>query len=430
MEINNYHVNTQYLYCEHCNFNTNRKNDYQRHLSTRKHILNSKTSKMEKMEIENYQDVTKSVITPLSDTILNQHRIESVNADLHSSWSLTDKDCNAAPEGRIEILSGSNINVYNCVRCSYFTDDKSNYNKHLISKKHINIINNFQKNNICEICNKPFVTNSGLYKHNKKCSKINKKETEQLQNTLTNVNDNNTQNFTPELFMEVLKQSKELQDALFEQNRELQNKLLEKETELHNKILEQNEEHHKQIIELASRQIGNTNINSHNTNNTQFNLQFFLNETCKDAINIADFVNSLQVQITDLEKTGKLGYVEGISSIFLRGLKELDVTMRPIHCTDLKRETVFVKDENTWQKDDEEKAKLKLAIQRVARKNMKTLPKWQEENPDFRILDTKENDDYLKIALNSLGGQTDEQQEKYVEKIVRNVLKEVVIDKK
>jgi hypothetical protein len=96
----------------------------------------------------------------------------------------------------------------------------------------------------------------------------------------------------------------------------------------------------------------------------------------------------------------------------------------------LKRETVYVKDENSWEKDDEEKAKLKLAIQRVARKNMRTLPKWQEENPDFRILDTKENDSYIKIALNSLGGQTDEQHEKYVEKIMKNVLKEVVIEKK
>ena len=412
MEIKNYHVNTQYLYCEHCNFNTNRKNDYQRHLSTRKHILRSKTSKMEKMEIENYQDVTKSAITPLPETILNQRIIKSVHLE------------------QIEIFNDVNINVYNCDNCSYSTDDKSNYNKHLISKKHINIINNIQKNNVCEICNKSFVTNSGLYKHNKKCNKTNKKETEQLQNTLTNVNDNNTQNFTPELFMEVLKQSKELQDALFEQNRELQNKLLEKETELHNKILEQNEEHHKQIIELANRQISNTNINSHNINNTQFNLQFFLNETCKDAINIADFVNSLQVQIADLEKTGKLGYVEGISSIFLKGLKELDVTMRPIHCTDLKRETVYVKDENSWEKEDDEKAKLKLAIQRIARKNLRTLPRWQEENPDFRILDTKENDDYLKIALNSLGGQSDEQQEKYIEKILRNVLREVVIEKK
>ena len=223
------------------------------------------------------------------------------------------------------------------------------------------------------------------------------------------------------MFIEILKENKEIQNVLIEQNKQLQNKLLEKD----NVLIEQN----NKIIELASKQVSNI-TNNNTTNNTQFNLNFFLNETCKDAMNITDFVNSLQVQIADLEKTGKIGYVEGISGILLRGLRELDYTMRPIHCTDLKRETVYVKDENSWEKDDNEKAKLKLAIQRVARKNLRTLPRWQEENPDFRILDTKENDDYLKIALNSMGGQTDTEHEKYVEKIMKNVLKEVVIEKK
>jgi len=423
MEIENYQAVTQKFWCNHCNFNTYRKNDYNRHLSTRKHIFNSKTSKTGEMEIENYQDVTKSAFTPLPDTILH---ISSFNTPIMEVELSEESSPLCASLMRKDV----NIRIYKCNICSYSTNDKSNYNKHLSSQKHINITNNIQKNNTCNICNKTFVTNSGLYKHNKKCNKITKTETEILENKFTSVNDNATPNFTPELFMEVLKQSKELQEALFEQNRELQNKLLEKDSELQNRLLEQNAEHHKQIIELTSKQIGNTNINSHNTNNNQFNLQFFLNETCKDAINIGDFVNSLQVQIADLEKTGRLGYVEGISSIFLRGLKELDYTMRPIHCTDLKRETVYVKNENSWEKDDNEKAKLKLAIQRVARKNLRTLPKWQEENPDFRILDTKENDEYLKIALNLMGGQTDEQQEKYVEKIVRNILREVVIEKK
>jgi hypothetical protein len=221
--------------------------------------------------------------------------------------------------------------------------------------------------------------------------------------------------------------SKDIILDLIKQNKDLQNALLEQTTT----VMEQNQK----LFEITKQtslvnNITNNTTNNNTTNNTQFNLQFFLNETCKDAMNIADFVNSLQVQISDLEKTGKLGYVEGISGILLRGLRELDYTMRPIHCTDLKRETVYVKDENSWEKDDDEKAKLKLAIQRVARKNMRTLPKWQEKNPDFRILDTKENDDYLKIALNSMGGQNEQEHEKYVEKIMRNVLKEVIIDKK
>ena len=219
-----------------------------------------------------------------------------------------------------------------------------------------------------------------------------------------------------------VKENKEIQNVLIEQNKRLQDKLLEKD----NVLIEQN----NKLFELAKNQSVTNNTINNTTNNTQFNLNFFLNETCKDAMNIADFVNSLQVQIADLEKTGKIGYVEGISGIFLRGLRELDYTMRPIHCTDLKRETVYVKDENSWEKDDDEKAKLKLAIQKIARKNMRTLPKWQEENPDFRILDTNENNDYLKIALNSMGGQDDEQHEKYIKKIMKNVLKEVIIERK
>jgi hypothetical protein len=324
----------------------------------------------------------------------------------------------------------SNESNYICCNCNYNTNKKCNYDKHLLTEKHKKKSNeeSTEKKYTCAQCNKDYLNYNALWKHKKHCVINDVREPEPLENT-----------FTPQLIMEVFNQSKGLQEFLVEQNRELQNKLLEKETELQNKLLEkenqllvQNEEHHKQIIELASRQISNTNNTNINTqnNNNQFNLQFFLNETCKDAMNIVDFVNSLQVQIADLEKTGKLGYVEGISSIFLKGLKQLDISMRPIHCTDLKRETVYVKDEDNWNKEDEEKAKMKLAIQRIARKNLRTLPKWQQENPDFRILDTNENNDYLKIALNSLGGQTEEEQEKYIKKIIKNVMKEVIIEKK
>ena len=354
MEIESIKKNLQMFYCKDCDYNTVKQSDFNKHKTTRKHLANT-------LEIIGY----KNVFSPNSS--------------------------------------------YNCRQCDYITNIKTNYDKHLLTAKHRKNINRESKENklICSQCDKEYMNYSGLWKHKKVCFVNTKQENEQLENKFNSNNDISQPAFSPEMFMEVIKESKELRNVLVEQNKELQNKLLE----------------------LASKPVSNTNNTTYN-NNTQFNLQFFLNETCKDAINIADFVNSLQVQIADLEKTGRLGYVEGISSIFLRGLKGLDVTMRPIHCTDLKRETVFVKDENAWQKDDDEKAKLKLAIQRVARKNLKTLPKWQEENPDFRILDTKENDDYLKIALNSLGGQTDEQQEKYVEKIVRNVLREVVIEKK
>lgn len=367
--------------CDNCYFYTSNKYDFNRHIMTLKHKINENKAFL------------------------------AINGDIkNASFDVS----------------------YNCDICNFYSKNKTNYDKHLLSKKHKknSIEEPTEKKYTCSQCNKEYLNYKSLWKHKKVCVVNHNREPEQLENTFI---PNNV--ITTELFMEVFNQSKELQEVLLEQNRELQNKLLEKENQLlekENQMLAQNEEHHKQIIELASRQISNnTNINTQNNthNNNQFNLQFFLNETCKDAMNIVDFVNSLQVQIADLEKTGRLGYVEGISSIFLKGLKQLDISMRPIHCTDLKRETVYVKDEDNWEKEDEEKVKMKLAIERIARKNLRTLPKWQEENPEFRILDTKENDDYVKIALNSLGGQTEEEQEKYIKKIMRNVMKEAIIER-
>ena len=369
-----YHKNIHFFSCKDCDYNTSKLQNYNTHLLTLKH-----------------KNATLAIIS--------NKKVES------------------------------NISNYICCNCNYNTNKKCNYDKHLLTEKHIKKSNKepTEKKYTCSQCNKEYLNYNALWKHKKHCVINHNREPEPLENTFI---PNNV--ITTELFMEVFKQSKELQEVLVEQTRELQNKLLEKENQLlekENQLLLQNEEHHKQIMELASKQVSNTNINTQNNNN-QFNLQFFLNETCKDAMNIVDFVNSLQVQIADLVKTGRLGYVEGISNIFLKGLKQLDISMRPIHCTDLKRETVYVKDEDNWNKEDEEKAKMKLAIERIARKNLQTLPKWQQENPDFRILDTNENNDYLKIALNSLGGQTDEEQEKYIKKIMKNVMKEVVIEKK
>jgi hypothetical protein len=300
-------------------------------------------------------------------------------------------------------IKNSFCKEFYCKKCEYYTKKNSDYVKHLKTKKHNNRINDDKTT--CDICNRQYSSASNLWKHKQKCTmkenNSNKKESVTKPETFTN-----------DMILELIKQNKELQNTLIEQSAA---------------IMEQN----TKLVEMTSK--GQTNINNTNSNNTtnnnQFNINFFLNEQCKNAINIVDFLNSLQVQIQDLEKTGKLGYVEGISSIFLKGLRELNVYQRPIHCTDLKRETVYVKDNDTWEKDSGEKTKLKNAIKLIAKKNLKTLPKWQQENPDFITLDTKENNDYLKIALNSLGGQDEEEDEKFTGKIIRNVLKDVVIDK-
>ena len=240
----------------------------------------------------------------------------------------------------------------------------------------------------CEYCNKIYKHLPSLSRHKNTC-KLNKNSIEASSG----------------IVVELIKQSKELQNLLVEQN--------------------------KQIIELSKNQSVTNNITTNNTNTTnqQFNIQFFLNETCKDAMTLTDFVNSLQLQIEDFEATGKLGYVEGISRIIINGLKRVDTTKRPIHCTDIKRETLYIKNDNNWEKEEPEKTKLKRAVNQVARMNLSQLPKWQRENPESEVLDTKENEDYIKYSMAALGGKGDEEEERFVNKIMKNVIKEVLIDK-
>jgi hypothetical protein len=190
----------------------------------------------------------------------------------------------------------------------------------------------------------------------------------------------------------------------------------------------QNKELTDKIVDICksgvSNNISNSNINS---NNKTFNLQFFLNETCKNAMNITDFINSLQLQLSDLENVGKQGYVDGISSIIVKNLNALDETTRPIHCTDKKREIFYIKDEDKWEKD-EEKNKLKKVIHNVAYKNEKLLNKFKELHPGCNYSDSKFADQYSKIVIEAMGGTGGNETEKD-EKIIRNIAKEVTIKK-
>jgi hypothetical protein len=198
---------------------------------------------------------------------------------------------------------------------------------------------------------------------------------------------------------------------------------MKENSEMKNMMLEQN----KQMIEITKNAGTHNNITTTNSHNKAFNLNFFLNETCKDAMNIMDFVDSIKLQLSDLERVGELGYIEGISNIILKNLKELDVTQRPVHCTDKKRETMYIKDEDKWEKD-EERIKLHKVVRKVACKNQNLIPKFKEIHPDCGKYHSKFSDQYNKIVVESMGGSGDNDFEKE-EKIIKNISKQVFIDK-
>ena len=287
---------------------------------------------------------------------------------------------------------------YECIKCDFICSKKGDYSRHLLTQKHLRLQNttNFTSHQfMCETCNKVYKHHSSLWKHSKMCIQVNNGT--QVNNGIQ-LNQSNTTTHTPELIVELVKQNQEFKQMLVEQN--------------------------AKIIELSSKP---TYMNSNNNNKTKFNLNFFLNEQCKDALNITDFVNSLKLTLTDLENTGKYGFVQGISQIFIRGLKELDIYKRPIHCSDLKRETIYVKDQNVWEKENEERLKLYKTIHQIANKNVNQITSWMMENPNCSDYYSKKNDQYLQIVNESIGGGGTDENNKYYDKIVKNMSKEVVI---
>ena len=276
-----------------------------------------------------------------------------------------------------------------CEKCEYKTNKKSSFDSHLLSIKH-NLTTPLLptcKIYSCSNCSKSFTDRAGLWRHSKKIC---------LAPEIINILPNNT---------------KQLTDLVM-------------------KLIDQNQELSKQLVELSKNSKPNTTNNvNNNCNNNSFNLNFYLNDTCKDAININEFVDSLVLSVNDLEETARVGYANGISKIFINGLQKLDVSKRPLHCSDLKRNTLYVKNENQWIKETDEKPILTKAIKQVANKNIKNIFEWQKSNPEYNDPDSKQNDKYNKIICESMSGSTKEEQLKNYEKIVSNVVKEVVIEK-
>jgi len=292
---------------------------------------------------------------------------------------------------------------YFCEKCDYHTLKKSNYDDHLLTAKHKQAMFSNQKpakssaKFICETCSKIYKDNSGLWRHKKKCSIKNYDE--------------------PEILTENTNSDQSNKDNLIEY------------------LIKENSEFKTLIMELVKKDsISNSNSisNSHNTinsHNNTFNLQFFLNEQCKDALNIGEFIDSIKVQLSDVENTGRVGYVEGVSKILIKNLNELDTFKRPIHCSDLKREVLYIKNDDKWSKEDDEKHVIKKAIKDVANKNIKQITEWANLNPDCKKSDSRKNNQYLNIVMNSMSGGSNEEQSNNIEKIIKNITKTVVIEK-
>lgn len=288
-----------------------------------------------------------------------------------------------------------NTAYYECTYCDYITCKKTDFTRHNITQKHIFNVSNTTINGknekiyVCNTCEKIFKERSGLWRHKKKCDEIDD--------------------------MLVLDEEGKIKDkdALV----------------LH--LLKQNVDLQKSLIEISKEKTitNNTNNNFNNTTNNSFNLNVFLNDTCKDAMNISDFVSSINFNLDDLENTGRQGYIQGISHIILKNLNKLEQCFRPLHCSDLKREVLYIKDNNEWVKETCDKPILTKAIKIIANENIKQIKHWRDKNPDCTDYNSKKNNLYLKIVSNSMNGLTEEESHKNINKIISNVAKEVTISR-
>ena len=313
---------------------------------------------------------------------------------------------------------------YNCEKCCFYTNNKNDYRRHITTTKHKNNIGLLKKTQThnCELCNKTFNDRSGLWRHKKKCNDVTYISTNTIpDNRLSDITDENkhihditnTHMNKDMIILELLKQNTEFQ------------KLMVKETtELRNIISEQNQKMMEMAGNMNNPVNNNTNINSNN----KFNLNVFLNEKCKNAMSLKDFVKSINISIQDFIETGERGFIDGISNIIVERINDMEIHDRPLHCTDLKRETVYIKDEDKWEKDTD-KEKLRKAVKGVAYKNERMRPIWYDSTPDVGIMGTDNYEKFFKYSEAALVGCGKEETKLFEDKIMKNIMKEATIDK-
>ena len=299
---------------------------------------------------------------------------------------------------------------YACEICDYYTCKTSSYKKHIKTVKHHMLSNGYTNVSDCHICDcgKEFKHRQGLYRHKKTCSLLNKHSHTEEPLTTASPNDDkiialtNMNEILTNTVMELVKENRDFKQLLIDQN--------------------------KQMMELSQNTGNNNNINCNNNSNNKFNLNVFLNEKCKDAISLKDFVDSMNITLEEYIHTGEMGYIEGISKNIVKRINDMGVYDRPIHCTDLKRETIYIKDGEKWEKD-EDKSELRKAVKRVAHKNHKMTTVWMENTPDVNTIGTENYEKFFKYMQSTLGGCGEKETKSFEDKIMRNIMREVTIDK-
>jgi len=300
-----------------------------------------------------------------------------------------------------------NPNIYICEICKYKTGNKKDYNKHLATGKHKKVTNDNDMitqipTMVTCLCGNSYKHRSGLSRHKKKCTYEEHNDVTEdipLEEPINDTNSDTDVKVLSNTIFELVKQNNEFKQLLIEQN--------------------------KKMMELAGNMgNNNNNVNSHN----KFNLNVFLNEKCKNAMTLKDFVKSINISVQDFIETGERGFIDGISNIIVERINEMELHDRPLHCTDLKRETVYIKDENKWEKD-EDNVKLRKAVKGVAYKNERMRPVWYDSTPDVGIMGTDNYEKFFKYSESALGGCGREETKTFEDKVMRNVLKEVTIDK-
>jgi hypothetical protein len=298
--------------------------------------------------------------------------------------------------------------LFHCIICDFSSSKESNYLNHISTRKHKNQqkINNFKhinslhdNDNVC-VCGKAYKERTGLWRHRKKCPMVLKNE-EACDNN--NVHDTDNAFTKDELLLKLIKNNDEMM-----------------------KIIKGQQEQINSIIPKIGNITNNTNNTTNNTTNNNFNLNVFLNEQCKDALNISDFIDSLKITLEDLLFSKTNGISRGITDVLIKGLKELDVYKRPIHCTDIKRDIMYIKDEDKWLKDDSNEM-MKNTIVKIADKERTALQQWAIDNPDWMETERKQLE-YLTMMRSIC--EPIENYDNYERKIIKNLGKEILIDKK